>query len=313
MGNYYSEEYTMKGDVTLGTVVALGNFDGLHIGHMTVIRAALKMAERLSAKPYALVFKEHPLSVLTGVSPQVLFTDDIKARTFKETGITLCKLDFASLKDMSPEEFFETILIKRMGAVGICCGFNYSFGKEGRGTPELLKKLCIEKGIEFYVSPELDFEGEPVSSTRIRNAIESGQIELANVMLGRPFTYRQIVVDGDKRGRAMGTPTINQFLSPELVEPKHGVYMSKVDVLGRKFYAVTNIGVRPTIGHGPTGSETHILDFNGDLYGKYVDVSLLHYIRSEIKFDSLSALEEQIREDALKVREIAKKIRYKTT
>lgn len=292
----------------MGSVVALGNFDGLHTGHMSVINAALKMAEKLSATPYALIFREHPLLILNGSSPSFLFTDDVRTQVFKEIGITPCKLSFTEIKDMTPEEFFEKILVGRMSAVGVCCGFNYSFGKEGAGTPELLKKLCEEHGVEFSVSPELDFEGEAVSSSRIRKAIEDGEIEKANVMLGRPFTYRQKVVDGDKRGRTMGTPTINQYLTPGLVEPKHGVYMSKTTVDGKKFYSITNIGVRPTVGVGPTDCETYILDFNGDLYGKYVEVSLLSFLREEKKFESISALKEQIMADTLKVRKIVKLI-----
>lgn len=292
----------------MGSVVALGNFDGLHTGHMSVINAALKMAEKLSATPYALIFREHPLLILNGSSPSFLFTDDVRAQVFKEVGITPCKISFTEIKDMTPEEFFEKILVGRMSAVGVCCGFNYSFGKGGTGTPELLKKLCEEHGLEFSVSPELDFEGEAVSSSRIRKAIEDGEIEKANVMLGRPFTYRQKVVDGDKRGRTMGTPTINQYLTPGLVEPKHGVYMSKTTVDGKKFYSITNIGVRPTVGVGPTDCETYILDFNGDLYGKYVEVSLLSFLREEKKFESVSALEKQIMADTLKVRKIVKLI-----
>lgn len=288
----------------MGSVVALGNFDGLHTGHMRVINTALKMAEDLSAKPYALIFKEHPLLVLKGSSPSSLFTDDVRAQVFKEIGITPCMITFADVMNMSPEEFFETILLKRMCAVGICCGFNYTFGKDGKGTPELLKRLCEEHGIKFSVSPELDFEGETVSSSRIRTAIEDGEIEKANMMLGRPFTFRQKVVDGNKRGRTMGTPTINQYLSPELVEPKHGVYMSKTTVNGKKYYSLTNIGVRPTVGVGATDCETYILDFSGNLYGKYVEVSLLHFLREEKKFESISALEEQIMADTLKVRKI---------
>lgn len=292
----------------MASVVALGNFDGLHKGHMSVINSALKMAEELSATPYALIFKEHPLLLLKGASPASLFTDDMRSQVFKEIGITPCKLSFTDIMNMSPEEFFETILLKRMCAVGVCCGFNYTFGKGGEGTPALLKKLCDDHGVKFSISPELDFEGEAISSSRIRKAIEDGEIEKANVMLGRPFTYKQKVVDGDKRGRTMGTPTINQYLSPELVEPKHGVYMSKTTVNGKKFYSITNIGVRPTVGVGPTDCETYILDFSGDLYGKYVEVSLLHFLREEKKFESLSALEEQIMADTLEVRKIVRLI-----
>ena len=156
------------------------------------------------------------------------------------------------------------------------------------------------------MAPEPVYECEPVSSTRIRAAIESGDIESANEMLGRPFRYRQLVVDGDKRGRLFGTPTINQYLPSGLAMPKHGVYMSVTEVEGKSYYSVTNIGIRPTIGTGPVSSETYILDFDGNLYGKYVDVRLLRYIRPERKFDSLDELMNHIKRDAETVREWAR-------
>ncbi len=289
-----------------GTVVALGNFDGLHIGHMAVINAAKEMAEKNGAKPCALIFTEHPLSILTKKAPVTLFTDNIRNEILDEIGVEVCNLDFKSLMNMTPEMFFDKIVIEMMGAVGVCCGFNYSFGKKGAGKPDLLRSLCEARGIEFYMAPETDYRGEAVSSTRIRAAIENGDIEDANEMLGRAFTYRQLVVDGDKRGRLFGTPTINQYLPSELVEPKHGVYMSKTFIEGKEYYSVTNIGVRPTVGTGPVSSETYILDFEGNLYGKYVDVALLRYIRSERKFSSVEELMDQIKRDAGTVREWAK-------
>lgn len=289
-----------------GTVVALGNFDGLHIGHMAVINAAKEMAERNGAKPCALIFTEHPLSILTKKAPVTLFTENIRNEILDEIGVEVFNLDFKSLMNMTPEMFFDKIVVEMMGAVGVCCGFNYSFGKRGAGTPDLLRSLCEARGIEFYMAPETDYRGEPVSSTRIRAAIEKGDIEDANEMLGRAFTYRQLVVDGDKRGRLFGTPTINQYLPSELVEPKHGVYMSKTFVDGKEYYSVTNIGVRPTVGTGPVSSETYILDFSGDLYGKYVNVALLRYIRPERKFSSVEELMDQIKRDAETVREWAK-------
>lgn len=285
-----------------GTVAALGNFDGLHLGHMAVINAAKDMAEKSGAKPCALIFTEHPLSVLTEKAPVTLFTENIRNEILDGMGIEVCNLDFKSLMNMTPEVFFEKIIIEMMGAVGVCCGFNYSFGKYGAGTPELLHTLCENRGIDFYMASEIDYKGEPVSSTRIRNAIETGNIEDANHMLGRAFTYRQLVVDGDKRGRLFGTPTINQYFPSELVEPKHGVYMSKTFIGDKEYYSVTNVGTRPTVGAGPVSSETYILDFDGDLYGKYVDVSLLRYIRGEKKFDSIDELMDQIKRDAETVR-----------
>lgn len=307
---FYLGEFTKKGSVFMASVVALGNFDGLHKGHMTVIDDAVEMGKRLGAVPFALVFKEHPLGVLTGVTPVCLFNKDSRATAFKKTGVTLCLLDFDELKDMSPEEFFDEIIIKRMGAIGVCCGFNYNFGKNGAGSAETMRELCERAGIEFSMSPELDFEGKPISSTRIRKAIEKGEIELANVMLGHPYSFKLLVVDGDKRGRHIGAPTINQKIPENLVTPKYGVYMSKTTVGDKSYLSVTNIGVRPTIYEDDSpGVETHILDFDGELYGKYIEVALLAFIRPEKKFDSLVQLETQIQIDEKKVRELAEEVR----
>lgn len=294
----------------MASVVALGNFDGLHRGHMTVINDALQMAKRKSAIPFALVFKEHPLKELTGEEPPCLFTTETRAAAFKKAGITLCLLEFSELKDMSPEEFFEEIIIKRMSAAGVCCGFNYTFGKGGKGTPDTLRALCEEAGIEFSMSPEFDYEGQPVSTTRIKKALERGKIETANRMLGRPYSFRLQVVDGDKRGRHLGAPTINQQADPHLVIPKYGVYMSKATVGDKSYLAITNIGVRPTFYEDAVPSiETHILDFEGNLYGKYVEVALLRFLRPEKKFESFVKLENQIKLDEKKVRELAEEAR----
>ncbi|MBR5991871.1 MAG: bifunctional riboflavin kinase/FAD synthetase [Clostridia bacterium] len=294
----------------MASVVALGNFDGLHRGHMTVLNDALAMAKRKSAMPFALVFKEHPQTVLTGKEVPCLFTSDMRAAAFKKTGVTLCLLEFSELKDMSPKEFFDEIIIKRMGAVGVCCGFNYNFGKGGEGTPETLKKLCENAGIEFSMSPEFDYEGQPVSTTRIKKALEKGKIETANRMLGRPYSFRLQVVDGDKRGRHLDAPTINQKADPHIVIPKYGVYMSKATVGDRSYLAITNIGVRPTFYEDAEPSiETHILDFEGDLYGKFVEIALLRFIRPEKKFASFTDLEVQIKNDEKKVRQLAEEAR----
>ena len=189
---------------------------------------------------------------------------------------------------------------------GVCCGFNYTFGDKGRGTPEMLDRMCAEKGVVFEAADATVLDGTPVSSTRIRNALAGGNVELANRMLGRPFQYRQQVVDGDKRGRTWGIPTINQPYPEELVVPRHGVYASRCVVDGRTYFGATNIGVRPTVRENDIlSSETYLLDYEGDLYGKYVDVCLLKFLRPEKKFDSFEALEEQIHTDIATVRKIS--------
>ena len=266
----------------------LGSFDGLHIGHMAVINNAKNLATMLDAVPCICTFSEHPLKALKGKEPPALFTGDVKDEAFRNTGIEVVKLDFASIMHMSPEAFFEEILFKTLHVAGVCCGFNYTFGDKGRGTPEMLDRMCAEKGVVFEAADATVLDGTPVSSTRIRNALAGGNVELANRMLGRPFQYRQQVVDGDKRGRTWGIPTINQPYPEELVVPRHGVYASRCVVDGRTYF-----------------SETYLLDYEGDLYGKYVDVCLLKFLRPEKKFDSFEALEEQIHTDIATVRKIS--------
>lgn len=288
-----------------GSVVALGSFDGLHLGHMAVINSAKNIASMLDATPCICTFSEHPLKVLTGKEPPALFTGDVKDEAFRETGVEVVRLDFASIMHMSPEAFFEEILFKTLHVAGVCCGFNYTFGDGGKGTPELLERLCAEKSIVFSSSPATLLDGTPVSSTRIRNALGGGNVELANRMLGRPFKYRQQVVDGDKRGRTWGIPTINQPYPKELVQPRLGVYASRCIVDGREYMGATNIGVRPTVkDNDAVSSETYLLDYEGDLYGKYVDICLLKFLRPEKKFDSTEALGEQIRTDIETVRRL---------
>ena len=288
-----------------GSVVALGSFDGLHIGHMAVINNAKNLATMLDAVPCICTFSEHPLKVLAGKEPPALFAGDVKDEAFRSTGIEVVKLDFASIMHMSPEAFFEEILFKTLHVAGVCCGFNYTFGDKGKGTPEMLDRMCAEHGVVFEEAEATVLDGTPVSSTRIRNALAGGNVELANRMLGRPFKYRQQVVDGDKRGRTWGIPTINQPYPEELVVPRHGVYASRCVVDGRTYFGATNIGVRPTVRDNDIlSSETYLLDYEGDLYGKYVDVCLLKFLRPEKKFESFEALEAQIRNDIATVRKI---------
>lgn len=288
-----------------GSVVALGSFDGLHIGHMAVINNAKNLASMLGAEPCICTFSEHPLKVLTGKEPPALFTGDVRDEAFRSTGIEVVRLDFASIMHMSPEDFFEEILFKTLHVAGVCCGFNYSFGDGGKGTPEMMDRLCSERGVVFSEADATLLDGEAVSSTRIRKALSEGHIELANRMLDRPFKYRQQVVDGDKRGRTWGIPTINQPYPEELVVPRHGVYMSHCIIDGRTYLGATNIGVRPTVKENDAvAGETYILDYEGDLYGKYVDVCLLKFLRPEKKFDSVEDLETQIHKDIDTVRKI---------
>ncbi len=284
-----------------GCAVALGNFDGLHIGHLAVInRTAEEAGENLTAA--VMLFDEHSMKAVTGEAPPKLITDSERTSIFEEKGIETVTVNFSEIRDFSPEEFVEEILIKKLNAKVVLCGFNYRFGNKAKGDAKLLEKLCIEKGIKCVIIDEVEIGGMAVSSTAIRKAVECGDIEKANSMLGRYFGYCTEVINGDKRGRTWGFPTINQKLPEGLVTPHFGVYESIVTVDAKSYKGVTNIGSRPTVGTKEILSETHILDFDGELYGKCVDVRLVRFIRKEQKFSSFQELIEQIKSDVSSVK-----------
>ncbi len=270
--------------------IALGNFDGLHLGHMAVINSA-KLWTELS--PCVLLLEPLPFRK----DGQALITDQDKAELLERNGVEVIKTDFLKIKDYEPEKFFEEILLKELNAGAICCGFNYHFGKGGKGDARLLESLCKSAGIAFFAANSVDFDGEAISSTRIRSALQNGKIQEANAMLGRSFGYKLEVVHGDKIGRKIGCPTINQLFPSELIVPKYGVYSSQTVIDGKEYRCVTNIGRRPSFENNEQRSETHIIGFDGDLYGQFVQVCLIDYKRGEKKFNSLEELKEQLNKD----------------
>lgn len=283
------------------TAVALGNFDGMHVGHMAVLEAA-KSFESEGLLPVAVLFDEHSLKAITGKAPAMLMTVTERNRIINENGLRIETLVFNEIRDLSPSDFVEKILVGRLGAAAVCCGYNYRFGKGASGTAQTMREICGRLGLKCRVSGEVDVDRCAVSSTKIRGFIENGEIEKANKMLGRPFGFSSRVIDGDKRGRVLGFPTINQIIPEELAMPRFGVYQSVVTVNGEKYKGVTNVGKRPTVGTEKILSETHILDFDRDIYGENVDVRLIKFIRPEKKFSSFDELARQIKSDAKEVR-----------
>lgn len=290
------------------TAVALGSFDGLHKGHMSVIACALSFKE-CGLLPLVMLFDSHPLKSLYGKAPAEILQPELRDEILAERGVGKAFISFEEIKNLSCRDFFTEILLKKLNAGAVCCGTNYRFGKNASGGTDELSALCEEFGVMLKISPEITFDSLPVSSTRIRQAVENGDIPLANEMLGREFRYKYTVVSGDKRGRLMGAPTINQHFSSNFVIPKKGVYASVTVVDGKEYPSVTNIGLRPSFENEDLRSETCILGFSGDLYGKDIEVRLMKYLRGEIKFDSMEKLGSQIRLDAEASEEIYKKTR----
>ena len=286
------------------TAVTLGSFDGLHKGHMTVIACAFEMQQKYGLLPLVLLFDKHPMVALSGKAPDKVLQSNLRDGIIAATGAEKRIVPFDLVKDMTCREFFEKILMGKLNAGGVCCGWNYRFGKNNEGGVETLRNLCEEYGVELMVSDPVDYQGSPVSSTRIRQAVEQGDIPLANALLGREFCYKQTVVDGQHRGRLIGAPTINQRFDDGFVKPKKGVYASVTVVDGKEYPSVTNIGLRPSFENEDFRSETCILGFSGNLYGLEIEVKLLEYLRGEVKFDSMDALSAQIHADAEKAEKI---------
>jgi len=271
--------------------IALGAFDGLHTAHMAVLRAA---AQQAGFAPAVLLFDEHPQRALAGQAPPRLLADEDRDEMLRALGLEILRAKFQEIMDMPPAAFFEDVLLGRFDAGALCCGYDYRFGAGARGDAQALRALCEAHGTRLLTTPEIDYKGAPVSSTRIRQALAAGALEDANAMLGRPFGYAFPVEAGARVGRTFGYPTLNQAFTRGFAVPKYGVYASQTYLSGAWLPSVTDIGTRPSFGGGQPRSETHVLGFAGELYGQRVSVRLTRWLRPEMKFGSAEALQGQI-------------------
>ncbi len=272
--------------------IALGTFDGLHTAHREVLNLPI------GYKKIAVTFKTPPKMYFSG-NYEMIMTFEEKCEALKSLGFhEICALDFGEVKDTPLTEFLEKIFVKYTPSY-ISCGFDYRFGKGAEGNVDSLAKYCRQKGIKLNVCNEITYNNQTVSSSMIREFLKSGEIEKANSLLMTPFSFTSKVIEGQKRGRTIGFPTINQKYPEELVKLKFGVYKTKVLFDGKEYLGVTNIGIRPTFKSDYVISETYIKDFSGDLYGKNVKIVPLTFLRSEIKFNSAEELKRQIEKDIL--------------
>lgn len=277
--------------------VALGTFDGLHIGHQKVISTAVNNG--LGLTPAVISFEQHPRQLLCNNPPELLTDLNTKKRLLKHLGIKkLILLDFEHIKDLSPTRFLD--YIKQKHNIGmISCGFDFRFGKNAAGSVDQLYNFGKSNSIIIKVIPAVELDSCAVSSTRIRELIKSGQINKANAMLGRNFSFCSPVLKGDGRGKQLGFPTINQNLPEQMVQPKAGVYITTTTVDGISYESISNIGFRPTFMSENIICETHILNFEGNLYGKSAQIELIGFLRPEQKFQNRSDLTEQVQKDIL--------------
>lgn len=290
-------------------VLALGNFDGVHLGHRRLLDSGLEKASQLGIKLCVLLFDPHPMRTLF---PErvigLLMTQEEQMEAFSEIGVdTVYLLPFnQEMANTSPEKFVKEILT-RMGVRHIVVGFNYSFGALGKGTPGDLQQLGQDYGFGVSVLQAQTFEGRVISSTAIRKALLQGDVVQAKKLLGRTPCLCGKVVKGEKRGRELGYPTANLNVADDLLIPKRGVYAVWVDIDGQRVLGMMNIGMKPTF-HSEyhLTTEVHFFDYTGDLYGKELVVHLEDRLREERKFSGIKELREQLERDEIVARKAFK-------
>ena len=288
-------------------IIALGFFDGVHLGHGALLRRVSQLAAQRWAVPAAVTFDTHPTNLILK-SPLPLLTSprdraDLMMRYYGIREVIIAHFD-RRMMELPWREFVTDYLVGEHGAIHLVVGHDHHFGYRGEGTPEKLKALCGELGLGCDIIPKVERDHVTISSTYIRTLIAQGELELANGFLGHPHTLTDTVAHGKKLGSTLGFPTVNLRFQPGVLVPAHGVYAAKVYFEnGDSRMAVTNIGVRPTVDDGDRVTvEGFILDFDGDLYGKTVRMELYKRLRGEEKFPSLEALRAEVLRNAEQTR-----------
>ena len=292
----------------MNEVVALGNFDGVHLGHQAVLRRAVEEGRRRGGRIVAATFDPHPRAVLgTGIQPKLLTTLELRREALLRYGaeeVRVIRFD-EELSRKSPEEFVREVLVGELGADVVVVGENFRFGHEAAGDVEVLARLMRLSGGEAYAVPVRSEDGERgINSTRIRELVARGEVAGAGRLLGRPYVVRGEVVEGDRRGRSIGFPTANVLPDQVQVVPGRGVYAGFARVGENMHAACTNVGVAPTFERGEGRVEAHLLDFEGDLYGTIMDVSFVWRIRLEKRFSGVQELKAQIARDVDEARRL---------
>jgi riboflavin kinase/FMN adenylyltransferase len=283
------------------TYVALGSFDGLHLGHMELINKTLELSKNSNIKSMIYTFKNHPLSIINKDRvPKLLMDNEMKLNILRKSGIDIINIvNFNSeYMKISPEDFIAN-MVKYYNLKGLIVGFNYRFGYKNSGNIDLLKRYSKELGFELYIIEPITYENEIVSSSRIRNLINDGSVNEANKMLSIPFNIKGEVIKGKQIGRTLGFPTINFQYDNSFLLPAIGVYYTNVEYNNKFYKGITSVGFNPTIEphKNEISIETYILDFAKDIYGETVRLYFIDKMRNEIKFNSLEELSIQLKED----------------
>ncbi len=289
-------------------VVTIGAFDGIHLGHQQLIERVKARALELDGTGVLLTFEPHPQRVIApGTAPPLLTSREEKIPLLEETGLdAVVILPFnRELSEMEAEDFVSGILCKAIGVRFLVLGHDHAFGKGRRGRPELLRLMAPDHGFDLEVVTAVRENGDPITSTLIRNHLHDGDVEKARNLLGRPYGVKGLVEKGEQRGREIGWPTANIALPfPEKCTPGDGIYAVRTVVRDQVLAGACSVGVRPTFGVGTRTIEVHILDFDDDIYGESVEVRFHRKIRDEVAFDGVDALVKQIERDVVEARTI---------
>lgn len=298
--------------MTKQKVMALGFFDGIHVGHAALINKIKQRAEETGAEPAVLTFDVHPDNlVFKKTVPLINSAEDrenILSRCFGLDDVVVIHFN-QRVMHMDWQDFIDE-LIDEMNLRWIVVGHDFCFGYKGLGTAEKLKAYCAERGVGCDIIPAVCRDGVVVSSTLIRQLIETGEMEKANEYLGHPHTLTDVIRTGYHLGTKMGTPTINMSFPQGVIIPRHGVYAAKAYIDGQEYMSVTNVGIRPTVSDsGNVNVESFLLDFCGNLYGHRARIDFYKFLRPERKFDDVNELAAQIKSDAQTTREYFERIK----
>ncbi len=285
------------------TVLALGMFDGMHIGHKKLIETAVRLAKKEGLEAAVYTFSNHPQALFGAKVPR-LCSNEERLAIMRRLGVERIELApfTRELASLSPERFLD-LLAEKMQPHTLVAGFSYTFGRNKSGNTEILTRLALKRGIGAAVIPPVSFANKPVSSTRIRELIEKGDVQNAQLMLGRTYTLSGEVVENSRIGRTIGFPTANILPDPSRALPADGVYISMARVGGDMLPAVTSIGMNPTVGGKRRMIETHIFDFNSDIYGSTIEVFFVKRLRGVMEFSDLEELKTRIESDSKKAKE----------
>lgn len=271
-----------------GTALALGCFDGVHIGHQAVIKAAGQYAKQNGLRLAVFTFLPQAKPNAAG---SALFTEQQKHKELEELGVEYCfQPPFESFHNLTPRQFFSDMLLGQYRAKALFCGHNFAFGAGRAGNTGLLQTFCSQSGVHLQLVETALYKGSPVSSSRIRRALANGSIPAVNAMLGRPYQITYPVQHGQQVGTKLGFPTINQIYPAGMQAPKDGVYITQTEINGRLWPSTTGYGSRPTLNGVGATCETFIPGFSGDLYGRQVTVRFFEYVSPMVKFASLEEL-----------------------